>query len=107
MRTLTMITDTYSRTASGKGWRARPDESETVTLPWDRRDVGAGERYGEELHRNVTAPDTLAWFRRLGGSEYVERSYTSAGFIVTRVISSNPDRTMRKVRRFRVSDDAR
>lgn len=105
MLTLTIITETYSRTDSGKSWRTKPDETETETLPWYSFDATGGlDRYGEELHRKITEADTLRWFRRIGGSEYAVRSYTPAGFIVTRLVSTSPDRTVRKVRRFRIAD---
>ena len=101
---LTIITDTYSRTESGKSWRAVADETETEVFPWDRRDAEPFGRYGEDVHRKITSDDTLRWFRRLGGSEYAERSYTPVGYIVTRLVSANPDRTVRKVRRFRITN---
>lgn len=104
MYMLTITTETYSRTESGKSWRSQPDETETVTLPWDRRDVAPDANYGKHMHRNITSDDTLKWFRRLGGSEYAERSYTPVGFIVTRLVSTNPDHTVRKVRRFRITE---
>lgn len=106
MHMLTITTETYSRTDSGKSWQSRPDEVETETLPWGWRDAAASGsiRCGEEKHRYITEPDTLKWFRQLGGSEYAERSYTPVGFIVTRLISSNPDRTIRKVRKFRITN---
>ena len=101
---LTIVTETFSRTDSGKSWRTVPDETTTETLPWDRRDVGFDERYGESVHLKITSDDTLRWFRRLGGSEYAERSYTPHGYIVTRLVSSDPSRTVRKVRRFRFTE---
>lgn len=103
MYMLTIRTDTYSRSNSGKSWRTHPDSSETETIPWDRRDA-VGEQHGEATHRNLTAADTLAWFRRIGGSEYAERSHTPVGYIVTRLISANPTRTVRKIRTFRITD---
>lgn len=103
MLTLTIITETYSRTESGKSWRTKPDETTTESFPWDRRDAN-GERYGEDVHRKITDDDTLRWFRRIGGSETAERSYTPVGYIVTRLTSSNPGRTVRKVRRFRIAE---
>jgi hypothetical protein len=109
MYMLTITTETYSRTESGKSWRSQPDEMTTETLPWHRMDlVGQAwitrERWGENVHRKITAPDTLRWFRRIGGSEYAVRSYTPVGYIVTRLVSTNPDRTVRIVRRFRITN---
>lgn len=107
MYMLEIITETYSRTESGKSWRTNPDETETKTLPWYLRDVPFDPDYmawGSDMHRKITSDDTLRWFRRLGGSEYAERSYTPVGYIVTRLTSTDPSRTVRKVRRFRITD---
>jgi len=108
MLMLTITRKTYSRTESGKGWRTQPDHTETETMPWYHRDARTDERItnpcGEHVHRNVTEDDTLRFFRRLGGSEYAERSYTPAGYIVTRLISTNPTHTVRVVRKFRFTN---
>jgi len=79
----------YSRTDSGKSWRAQPDEVTEKIV--DRN-----------FHSNMTSEDTCKFFRRLGGSESVERSYTSQGYIVTQLISMDPGRTVRKVRTFSI-----
>lgn len=105
MRTLTITTETYTRTESGRSWRSRPDYVDVESLPWDYRDTEAGQQSGEDKHRKITENDTLRWFRRLGGSEYAERSYTPVGYIVTRLVSTNPDRTVRVVRKFKITRD--
>lgn len=102
MYRLTITRETYSRTASGKGWKARPDEVETETLAWYAHDANGGPS-GEDKYRKITDADTLRFFRRLGGSEYAERSHTPVGYIVTRLVSTNPDRTVRIIRKFRIS----
>lgn len=106
MYLLTIITETYSRTESGKSWRSQPDTTETETMPWDVTPeyIGNVAQSGEDKHRKITGTDTLKWFRRWGGAEHAVRSYTPVGFIVTRLTSTNPDRTVRKVRRFRIED---
>lgn len=104
MYMLTITTETYSRTESGKSWRSQPDETTTEILPWDRRDAN-GAQSGEDMHRKITGTDTLRWFRRLGGSEYAERSHTPVGYIVTRLVSMSPSRTVRKVCKFRITDE--
>ena len=81
--------ETYSRTESGKSWKSKPDEVKTGT-------------YTQEQYENCTNEETIKWFRRLGGSEHVTRSYTFAGYIPTRIISSDPSRAIRKVRTFKV-----
>lgn len=105
MYVLTITKETYSRTESGKSWRTKPDETETESLPWAEWDTPHGNRYGEYVHSKITNSETLRFFRRLGGSEHAERSYTPVGYIVTRLISTNPDRTVRIVRKFRITDE--
>ena len=41
---------------------------------------------------NMTNKETLKFFRRLGGSETAQKSYTSKGYIITRLLSKSPDR---------------
>ena len=106
MLMLTITTETYSPADSGKGWRSKPDTTETETLPWSEYDAPGGTLSGENAHRNITSLETLAWFRRLGGTESVQRSYTPAGDLVTRLVSTNPDRTERVVRRFTFENTA-
>ena len=55
----------------------------------------------ERYYRNCV--DASPFFRRLGGSEYLERSYTGRGYLVTRIISKSPDRTMKTIRTFKFS----
>jgi len=104
MYMLTITTKTYGRTDSGKSWSSKPVETQTERLPWNVQ-RGLGDRYGKNVHSKITSADTLSWFRRLGGSEYAERSYTPIGFIVTRLISTDPSRTIRKVRTFSITDE--
>lgn len=101
MYMLTIITETYSRTESGKSWRTQPDETTTKSMPWENHD-DYDARWGRSVHANITSTDTLRWFRRIGGSEYAERSYTPVGYIVTRLTSASPNRTVRIVRKFRI-----
>ena len=53
-----------------------------------------------DLYKNIVNKDTLRWFRRLGGSETAQRSYTCRGYLVTRLISKNPDRSVKVIRTF-------
>jgi len=106
MRTLTVTKHEYSRTRSGKSWKTHPDTVGFTTMPWDRRDAGDDPKmWGELLHKNMTNAETLSYFRRLGGSESAQRSYTPVGYIVTRLVSTSPDRQKRVVRTFTISDD--
>lgn len=44
--------------------------------------------------------DAIPFFRNLGGRETVSCSYTKAGYIPTKIISTNPGRTERTIREF-------
>ena len=77
----------FTRTESGKSWKSKPYEIKTETIT-------------ERQYRNITDEKTMRFFRRLGGSEYAERNYTCNGYIITRLISCNPDRTERVERTF-------
>lgn len=80
-----MTKETYSRTDSGKSWRSRPDEVSTSEVTLDNV-------------RKATDEDTLRFFRRLGGWERVDRTYTAWGYLPWRCISISPDRQVKIVR---------
>ena len=48
----------------------------------------------------ITSDDTCKWFRRLGGSEVKTMAYTSDGYKCVKLISTSPDRQIKKVREF-------
>lgn len=50
----------------------------------------------EDHYRNLV--ESAPFFRRLGGSEYLERGYTCAGYRVVRIVSKSPDRQTKIVR---------
>ena len=52
-------------------------------------------------YRNITEDDTLKFFRRLGGTENAQRSYTCAGYLITKLTSTSPDRQNKTVREFK------
>ena len=82
-----MRTETFSRTESGKSWKSKPDSVET-------------KRIDGEYFENKTSRETQRFFRRLGGSEYAVYGYQRCGYIVYRLTSCNPGRTIRKVHTF-------
>lgn len=55
----------------------------------------------EREHHNTTNPNTLKWFRRLGGSETAVMGYTPAGFICTKLTSTSPNKETKHVRYFK------
>lgn len=85
--TIKMITSEYDRTDSGRSWRSKPHtvKENEITL--------------EQLDK-ITNDDTLRWFRRLGGSESVQRTYTKYGYLPYRCTSCSPSRDIKKVREF-------
>ena len=54
-------------------------------------------------YKKIVDANTLRWFRRLGGSETAQRSHTCRGYMVTRLISRNPDRDVKVIRTFTFS----
>ena len=54
----------------------------------------------EERYNKIICADTLSFFRRLGGSEYVSREYTCCGYKIARSISTSPDKEKRTIRTF-------
>jgi len=54
-------------------------------------------------HGLATNNDTLRWFRRLGGTETVTRGYTSQGYLVTKLVSTSPDKEIKKIREYKFS----
>ena len=52
-------------------------------------------------HYLDTNDDTVKWFRRLGGSESVQRSYTKQGYLVTKLVSTSPDKQNKVIREYK------
>ena len=51
-------------------------------------------------YKRITKDETLKWFRRLGGSETAEHSYTCRGYNITKLISTSPDKQTKIIRTF-------
>jgi hypothetical protein len=62
------------------------------TYKTEKRDIT------EEEHKNMV--EAAPWFRRLGGSESLTRSYTRRGYKVIRIISTSPNKEERRVFNF-------
>ena len=84
-----LTTKTYERTESGKSWKSNPAEIEITTID-------------QETYDNIFSKKTQAFFRGLGGYERASKSYTNAGYIVTRLTSVSPDKTIKIVRTVKV-----
>lgn len=55
----------------------------------------------DKQYNSITSENTIKWFRRLGGSESVQRAYTCAGYKVCKLISKSPDRQTKVIREFK------
>ena len=86
-KTVNVTKYTYSRTDSGKSWKSKPDAVENFEVSW-------------EIYKNITSPDTCRFFRNLGGSEFIQRSYTAYGYIPVKLISCSPLRDKKIIRVF-------
>lgn len=84
-----LTTKKFERTESGKSWKSNPTETEITTID-------------QKEYDNIFSKETQAFFRRLGGYERASKSYTTAGYIVTRLTSISPDKTTKIVRTVRV-----
>ncbi len=56
--------------------------------------------FNEKQYKNCTSDDTIKWFRNIGGSETVTRNYTKVGYVVTKIVSTSPDKQNRTIREF-------
>ena len=84
-----LTTKTYERTESGKSWKSNPTEIEITTID-------------QETYDNIFSKKTQAFFRGIAGYERASKSYTTAGYIVTRLTSISPDKTTKIVRTVKV-----
>ena len=84
-----LTTKKYGRTESGKNWKSNPTEIEITTI-------------NQEEYDNIFNKKTQAFFKVIVGYEKASKSYTNAGYIVTRLISISPDKTIKMVRTIKV-----
>jgi len=54
-----------------------------------------------EQYDKITNEDTIAWFRRLGGSETATKAYTNQGYKIVRLVSTSPDKKIKVIREFK------
>ena len=59
------------------------------------------ETITDKEYNLITCNDTVKWFRRLGGSENLQRTYTCAGYKVYKLTSISPDKQNKTVREFK------
>jgi len=61
------------------------------------------QRISRTDYSRITGEDTLNWFRRLGGTETAQRSYTCRGYLITKLTSTSPDKQTKIIREFNFS----
>ena len=84
---ITLTTERYERTSSGKSWKKNPVEiNEEVISP-------------KKFELIISS---IPFFRDLGGSERVTKGYTVAGYIPVELSSISPERKTKIVRTFKV-----
>lgn len=81
---ITLTTETYYK--NGKAWELGGTETEIVDLKTVER-----------------IADSVRFFRRLGGTERIERGYTCAGYKPVKLTSTSPNKIGRTVRKFNYS----
>jgi|8_EtaG_2_1085327.scaffolds.fasta_scaffold190900_2 hypothetical protein len=59
------------------------------------------KKIDKNTYSRIVSDDTLKWFRRIGSSQYVQRSYTCAGYVITYLSSTSPDKTNKSIREFK------
>ena len=84
-----LTTKKYGRTESGKNWKSNPTETEITTI-------------NQEEYDNIFNKKTQDFFKGVGGYERTSKSYTTAGYIVTRLTSISPNKTTKIVRTIKV-----
>jgi len=61
----------------------------------------------EQNYKNIISDDWVKYMRRLGGVETITRGYTSAGYLVTRLVSTSPNKQNKTIREFSFIEDKR
>ena len=84
---ITLTTEKYEKTSSGKSWKKNPVESNKSII-------------NSENFKNIIS--SIPFFRNLGGSERVAKGYTIAGYIPVELSSISPDKKTKIVRKFKV-----
>ena len=65
---------------------------------WKETETEQERSITEQEYNNIV--DASPFFRRLGGSEYQEKGYTSKGYNTVKIISKSPNRTQKTIRWF-------
>lgn len=85
--TITLKTERFEPTASGKGWKSKPSETETETV-------------SAEFYENMVKGVPFFTDRSLGASCRAEWGYTKYGYIPYRVVTIHPFHSRKTVTTF-------
>lgn len=85
--TITMIEKRYEKTTSGKSWRKNAIEEIEKEIKFDE--------YFNYL-------SSVEFFKNLGGYERIEKGYTIAGYIPTKLTSISPNKDIKIIRQFKI-----
>lgn len=55
----------------------------------------------ETQYNNIVSKDTIKFFKRLGGSETKQMSYTAKGYTCSKLTSVSPNKENKTVRKFK------
>lgn len=87
--TIERTTKTFSRTASGKGWKSKPDTTDTDII-------------SSKIYDNISSRESLRfWNGFCGGTCRAEYGYTYYGYVPIRISRQNPSRDVKIVETFR------
>lgn len=87
-------------------WMEKTTElkKEGTKTVWVKQPAPAPERITETQYNNIV--DAMPFFRRVGGSETASKEYTAAGYKVTQIISTSPDKHKRSIYKFEFKQGA-
>ncbi len=79
------------------------DKKPGTKTAWELRQT-QHQVFNKEMYENFV--NAKSFFRSLGGGEYHEKNYTGYGYLVTRVISTSPDKQQRRITYFDFGDQS-
>jgi hypothetical protein len=86
MRTILLTTKEYTKNPNTKTtYILESEETKEITM---------------QEHHNITSIETQKYFRRVGGSESANYSYTSQGYKVVKLTSTSPNKETKIIRTF-------
>ena len=88
MLEITLITERYKKEENKKTvYKLVSEKTETIDI---------------RVYNNITSDDTIKYFRRLGGTEIVQKRNTCIGHVITKLTGTSPDKQSTTVRNFKL-----